>query len=98
MSADRALGTDRTGAGAKPGVTVSAIQAVIEGRGNYDALNSHEQAIARVNWAEQIDQTRKNLHLDRVLAAKGREVVELNPEGNVTVRKASSRGRMRVVK
>lgn len=81
-----------------PGVTVSAIQAVLDGRGDYDALNSHEQAIVRADWAERVDAARKNLRLDQVLAAQGREVVELNPEGRVTVRKAGSRGRMRVVK
>ncbi|MBA4284390.1 MAG: hypothetical protein C0434_02515 [Xanthomonadaceae bacterium] len=81
-----------------PGVTVSAIQAVLDGRGDYDALNSHEQAVVRVGWAERIDDARKNLRLDQILAAKGREVVELNSEGKVTVRKAGSRGRMRIVK
>ena len=81
-----------------PGVTASAIQAVLEGRSDYDALNSHEQAIVRVNWAERVDEVRKNLRLDQVLAAKGREVVELDPKGKVIVRKAGSTGRMRVVK
>lgn len=81
-----------------PGVTASAIQAVLDGRSDYDALNSHEQAIVRVNWAERVDETCKNLRLDQVLAAKGREVVELDPKGKVIVRKAGNKGRMRVVK
>lgn len=81
-----------------PRVTISAIQAVLDGRGDYDSLNDHEQAVVRVTWAERIDEARKSLRLDQVLAAKGREVVELSPEGKLTVRKAGPRGRMRVVK
>ncbi|MGH8447584.1 MAG: TA system antitoxin ParD family protein [Solimonas sp.] len=68
-----------------PGVTVSDVQAVLEGRGDYDRLNIQEQAIVRANWAERIEETRKNLRLDRVLAAQGREVVELDARGHVTV-------------
>lgn len=57
------------------GVAMSSIQAVLDGQGDYDALNSPAQAVVRVNWAERIDEARKTLRLDRVLAAKGREVV-----------------------
>lgn len=70
-----------------PGVTAPAVQAVLEGRGGYDQLNVQEQAIVRANWAEKIEETRKGLRLDRVLAAQGREVVELDAKGDVTVRK-----------
>lgn len=70
-----------------PGVTAQAVQAVLEGRGGYDQLNVQEQAIVRANWAEGIEETRKNLRLDRILAAQGREVVELDAQGEVTVRK-----------
>lgn len=81
-----------------PEVAASAIRAVLDGRSDYDALNSNEQAIVRVNWAERVDEVRKNLRLDQVLASKGREVVELDPKSKVIVRKAGSTGRMRVVK
>ncbi|WP_273457028.1 TA system antitoxin ParD family protein [Nevskia ramosa] len=70
-----------------PGVTAPAVQAVLEGRGGYDQLNVQEQAIVRAHWAEGIEETRKNLRLDRILAAQGREVVELDAQGEVTVRK-----------
>ncbi len=70
-----------------PGVTAPAIQAVLEGRGGYDKLNVQEQAIVRANWAEKIEETRKGLRLDRVLAAQGREVVELDAKSEVSVRK-----------
>lgn len=70
-----------------PGVTTPAVQAVLEGRGSYDLLNVQEQAIVRANWAEGIEETRKNLRLDRILDAQGREVVELDRQGEVTVRK-----------
>ena len=69
-----------------PGVTVNAVQAVLEGAGNYDALNTQEQAIVRANWAERIDEARSGLRLDRLLAAQGREVVELGADGAVVVR------------
>ena len=77
-----------------PGVTVAAVQAVLEGRGDYDALKVQEQAIVRASWAERIEDTRKSLRLDRVLPALGREVVELDADGEVTVKKPS---RARVV-
>lgn len=70
-----------------PGVTAPLVQAVLEGRGGYDQLNVQEQAIVRANWAEKIEETRKGLRLDRILAAQGREVVELDAKGDVTVRK-----------
>lgn len=70
-----------------PGVTTPAVRAVLEGRGGYDLLNVQEQAIVRANWAESIEETRKNLRLDRILDEQGREVVELDRQGEVTVRK-----------
>jgi hypothetical protein len=70
-----------------PGVTAPAVQAVLEGRGGYDQLNVQEQAIVRANWAENIEETRKSLRLDRILAAQGREIVELDAKGEVAVRK-----------
>lgn len=70
-----------------PGVTAPAVQAVLEGRGGYDHLNVHAQAIVRANWAERIEETRKGLRLDRILSDQGREVVELDAKGEVTVRK-----------
>lgn len=70
-----------------PGVTAPAVQAVLEGRGGYDQLNVQEQAIVRAHWAEGIEENRKNLRLDRILAAQGREVVELDGQGEVTIRK-----------
>lgn len=70
-----------------PGVTAPAVRAVLEGRGGYDRLNVQEQAIVRAHWAEGIEETRKNLRLDRILAAQGREMVELDVQGEVTVRK-----------
>lgn len=78
-----------------PGVTVPVVQAVLEGRGGYDQLNVQEQAIVRANWAEGIDAARKGLRLDRILAAQGREVVELGATGEVKVRKPKA---MRLVR
>ena len=60
-----------------PGVTVTAVQAVLEGASDYDALNTQEQAIVRANWAERIEEVRSGLRLDRLLVEQGREVVEL---------------------
>jgi len=65
---------------------VTAVQAVLEGKGNYDALNTHEQAIVRAGWAARLDEARTGLRLDRVLAQQGREVVELDADGAVVVR------------
>lgn len=69
-----------------PGVTVAGVQAVLEGRGNYDQLNVQEQALVRASWNERIDDTRKNLRLDKLLSAQGREVVELDAAGVVVAR------------
>ncbi|MCX7060351.1 MAG: hypothetical protein NTZ11_05580 [Gammaproteobacteria bacterium] len=44
-------------------LTMSLIQAVLDGQGDYDALDSYAQAIVRVNWAERIDKARKTLRL-----------------------------------
>jgi hypothetical protein len=68
-----------------PGVTVGAVQAVLEGRGDYDRLNHQEQALVRANWAERINEVRKGLRLDQVLAAQGREIAELDATGAVVV-------------
>lgn len=81
-----------------PELTASSIQAVIEGRGNYDALNSLEQVMARADWSERIDAARRNLRLDLILAAQGREVVELDQQGKLVVRSAESSERERVEK
>lgn len=69
-----------------PGVTVTAVQAVLEGASDYDALNTQEQAIVRANWAERIEEVRSGLRLDRLLVEQGREVVELDADGAVVVR------------
>jgi len=69
-----------------PGVTVTSVQAVLDGKGGYDDLNTNEQAIVRASWAERIDETRAGLRLDRQLTEQGREVVELDANGAVVVR------------
>jgi hypothetical protein len=81
-----------------PGVTVTAVQAVLDGAGSYDALNTHEQAIVRANWAERIDAARSALRLDRVLMDQGREVVELGAKGEVVVRNPGGGRRKRAVR
>jgi len=81
-----------------PGVTVSDVKAVLEGRGDYDRLNVQEQAIVRASWAERIEETRKNLRLDQVLAAQGREIVELDAKGHVAVREKPGKSTKRTVR
>ncbi len=81
-----------------PELTASLIQAVTEGRGSYDALNSLEQVMVRADWSERIDSARRNLRLDLILAAQGREVVELDQQGKLVVRTAESSERERVEK
>lgn len=81
-----------------PELTASSVQAVIEGHGNYDALNSLEQVMVRADWSERIDTARRNLRLDLILAAQGREVVELDQQGKLVVRTAESSERERVEK
>lgn len=51
----------------------------------YDQLTPGEQATVRARWAEEIEAARKALRLDLILAAQGREVVELDAQGNVKV-------------
>ncbi|WP_370304824.1 TA system antitoxin ParD family protein [Sinimarinibacterium flocculans] len=74
-----------------PGVTVTAVQAVLDGAGDYDALNTQEQALVRANWSERIEKARSGLRLDRLLAEQGREVVELDADGAVVVRNPGGR-------
>lgn len=81
-----------------PGVTVTAVQAVLEGKNSYDELNTHEQAIVRASWAEGIDEARTDLRLDRVLAEQGREVVELDATGAVVVHNPGGVRAKRVVR
>lgn len=70
----------------RPGFMAPAVQAVLKGRGSYDLLNAQEQAFVRAQWAKKIEGTRKNLRLDRILAAQGREVIDLDDQGAVIVR------------
>ncbi|WP_199720642.1 TA system antitoxin ParD family protein [Stagnimonas aquatica] len=80
-----------------PGVTVAAVKAVLDGGGGYDQLNVQEQALVRAGWNERIDETRKNLRLDKLLPAMGREVVELNASGQVVVR-SPRKGKLKSVR
>lgn len=71
-----------------PCVMAPAVLAVLEGRGSYDQLNLQEQAIVGARWAKSIEETRKNLRLGHILAAQGRDVVELDDQGAMVVRKS----------
>lgn len=79
-------------------LTTAAVQAVLDGRSQYDRLNAHEQASVRAGWAERIEQTRKNLRLDRLLAAQGREIVELGADGKLAVLKPAAARRSRAAR
>jgi hypothetical protein len=74
-----------------PGISAAAVQRVLAGKGGYDTLNVQQQAVVRVHWAERMDATRKGLRLDKTLADKGREVVELDAAGEVVVKAAKPR-------
>ena len=69
-----------------PSITLADVQAVLDGQSEYDSLNLHEQAVVRAEWASRIDQSRRGLRLDQVLAGQDREVVELASDGSVAVK------------
>ena len=71
---------------ASPGVSVDDVARVLRGAGDYDALNTEEQAVVRAFWAERIAALADALRLDRKLAAEGRPYVELDESGAVVRR------------
>lgn len=53
---------------------------------DYDALNAHEQAIVRAEWAQRMDTRREALDLAQEFADQGRSYVELDANGRVVQR------------
>jgi len=76
-----------------PSITLADVQAVLDGQSEYDSLNLHEQAVVRAEWASLIDQSRRGLRLDQILADQGREVVELTSDGSMAVKGAKNKSR-----
>lgn len=74
------------------GVSSRAIAEVLSQRLAYDSLSEDEQAIVRAEWAARIEQRREALDVPGEHAAAGRSWVELDDEGRVVEREATSRG------
>ena len=53
---------------------------------DYDKLSPEEQAKIRAIWATKMHEVRNALRLDLILLKEGREVVELDESGRVTVK------------
>ena len=69
-----------------PGVSVRDVSRVLEGSADFDALGPKEQAIVRATWSERMEELRKGLRLDTVLAKRGAPYAELDDDGDVVVR------------
>ncbi|ULQ46629.1 ParD-like family protein [Flagellatimonas centrodinii] len=78
-----------------PGISLEAIQAVLGGGGDYDALNIREQAMVRVDWKSQISERRAALQLDEAFAQEGHRYAELDARGRVVEKPATQRARRR---
>jgi hypothetical protein len=60
-------------------VSVVAVNRVLEGAAQYDALPAREQALVRAAWLERIDELRAGLDLAKEYAAAGYRYAELEP-------------------
>ena len=74
-----------------PCSSTRSIERVLNGDGEYDALNFFEQAIYRSRRDERTQERLRALDLESVFAAEGHSYVELDDEGNVAERPAPSR-------
>ncbi|MCU1602760.1 MAG: hypothetical protein JWO22_3469 [Frankiales bacterium] len=61
---------------------------VLAGKGSYDDLNSHEQAVVRADWNEQMDAAREHLDLAAEFVAEGAGWVEASSKGTPVKRKS----------
>ena len=66
------------------------IAGVLAGSRSYDTLSPRDQAIVRAEWATRMDARRRDLNLAREFGAAGRSWVELDDDGNVVEREATS--------
>ena len=62
-----------------------AITQVLAGAGGYDALDEHEQAIVRKEWAERMVALRDDLDYVTEFAARGESYSEADEDGNLVV-------------
>ena len=72
------------------GVSQQRVSGVLAGFRHYDELSDEEQAIIRVEWAERVEFTRSRLDLADEFTAAGRPFVELDEDGIVVRRDATT--------
>lgn len=68
------------------------ITRVLAGRGDYDDLTAHEQAIVRAGWAERITQRLSELDLAAEFTAAGTPYAELDEHGRAVLRQPAPPG------
>ena len=73
-----------------PDLNIAAIEAVLSGQADFDALPPKEQAIARTQWQSRMDAVRSSLRLDKAFKAEANQYAELDDAGKVVARKADS--------
>ncbi|GAA1706190.1 ParD-like family protein [Microbacterium sediminicola] len=71
---------------ASPTASLVDIRRVLEGRGSYDDLGEHEQAVVRNTWDEEIQKRRAALNLARRFQEQGRTWSEVDDDGQVVTR------------
>ena len=69
------------------------IAEVLTGSRSYDSLSPKEQAVIRAEWSARMDAIRAALDLAQQFAAAGRTWVELDDDGSVVERGASTAAR-----
>lgn len=65
---------------------------VLAGRGDYDDLDAHGQAIVRAGWGERISHRLSDLDLAAEFTAAGRPYAELDEQGRTVLRQPASDG------
>lgn len=71
---------------ASPAVTHDAIERVLTGQADYDALDDRAQAVVRATWDERIEDRIAALDLTAPLTERGGGWTEVDAEGRVSRR------------
>lgn len=71
-----------------PQVSHRQVARVLAGTGSYDALEEHEQAIVREEWADRMAAQRATLDYAARFTAAGESYSELDEGGNLVIRPA----------
>lgn len=69
-----------------PELNIAAIQAVLSGQGDFDALPPKEQAVVRAQWQSRMNAILGSLRLDKAFRAESHQYAEVDDSGRVVTR------------